>query len=221
MENRLNFLKEVALNKKETLLGKEKTLQVYKNYLDKYTKQLEYNLDMSDRNTASIAVINNIVDTRTDVVLDKLKNTIDNALSLVPLTNNYVIEILENETKRSGRELHVKLLDTEANKVRGLRTSSGTAVAQLVSFVMRIVLVGFSEHRKILLIDENFSGFQDKEAISIFGSILVALAEQEDFQIILVEHKSEFNNVEGVKNIVLERPNYKTGVRIAEINEYS
>lgn len=221
LKDRINKLNEYYSEKSDILNGKKMTLQSHQIAIDRFNEsisQINYKIELNDK---SIIVLSNLIDSKTSDVLDKLKTTINNALSVVPLTNDYTIHITENETKRSGKELHIKLFDREANKPRGLRTASGTAVAQLVSFIIRIVLIGFSDKRKILIVDENFSGFQDKETINMFGTVLTSLAEQEGFQIIMVEHKSEFLNVPKIKNIILEKENYLDGVVVKDIIDAS
>lgn len=221
LKDRINKLNEYYSEKSDILNGKKMTLQSHQIAIDRFNEsisKINYRIELNDK---SIIVLSNLIDSKTSDVLDKLKTTINNALSVVPLTNDYTIHITENETKRSGKELHIKLFDREANKPRGLRTASGTAVAQLVSFIIRIVLIGFSDKRKILIVDENFSGFQDKETINMFGTVLTSLAEQEGFQIIMVEHKSEFLNVPKIKNIILEKENYLDGVVVKDIIDAS
>lgn len=197
------------------------TLKSHEIAISRFVERLDVLANDKVINDKSMIILNKLVDEKNEVVMETIKETINNALNIVPLTNDYKISIEESETKRSGKELNIKLLDTEVSKLRGLRTSSGTAVAQLVSFIMRIVLIGFSESRKILLVDENFSGFQDKETINIFGTVLTTLAEQEGFQIIMVEHKSEFLNVPKIKNVILKKNNYSEGVTVENILDAS
>lgn len=215
--NRIFDLNKEYEKKQKDLDGKKMSLKSHEIAIERFKESMQEKVEKIDLNTESIIVLNNLVDTRTKDVVEKLVDTINNALSIMPITNDYVVQISENETVRSGKELHIKLLDREANRVRGLRTSSGTAVAQLVSFLVRVVLIGFSKNRKIIIVDENFSGFQDTETINIFGSVLTSLAEQEGFQIIMVEHKSEFLNVPDIKNVMLARDNYAEGVKVVDI----
>lgn len=217
IENRLNILNDFYNDKVEELNGKKMSLKSHEIAIERFEKSVHDKILKTELHEKSIVVLNNLVDERTKDVVEKLALTINNALSVVPLTNDYEVQISEKESKRSGKELHIKLLDREANKLRGLRTGSGTAVAQLVSFIMRVVLIGFSNNRRIVIVDENFSGFQDTETINMFGSVLTALAEQEDFQIIMVEHKSEFLNVPDIKNVMLVKENYLSGVRVENI----
>lgn len=217
ISERITNLNQFYEDKKDELVGKKMTLKAHEIAVTRFEEQVGTRKDSIELNEKSIVVLNNLVDSKTEDVLNSLKETINGALQVVPLTNDYDIYITENETKRSGKELQIKLLDKEANKTRGLRTSSGTAVAQLVSFIMRIVLISFSDSRKILVVDENFSGFQDKETINIFGAVLVALAEKEGFQIIMVEHKSEFLNVPHIKNVMLRKDSYREGVIVENI----
>lgn len=217
LRTRLDNLKDVLESKENNLIGKKMTLKAHEIALERSNKILDEYQVKIDLNNKSIVVLSNLVDSKTSEVFSAITKTIDDALNVIPITKEYNIHISENETKRSGKELHIKLFDKEANKTRGLRTASGTAVAQLVSFILRIVLIGFSNHRKILIVDENFSGFQDTETINMFGTVLATLAEQEGFQIIMVEHKSEFLNVPNIKNVILKKEDYLSGVIVESI----
>lgn len=217
IKERIASLNTFLEEREEEILGKKMSFQAHQIALERATEKLdEFNLKI-ELNDKSITVLSNLVNSRTDNVVQAIKNTIDDALKSIPITNDYTIDITEGETKRSGKELHIKLYDREADKTRGLRTASGTAVAQLVSFILRVVLVGFSSNRKILVVDENFSGFQDTETINMFGTVLATLAENEGFQIIMVEHKSEFLNVPNIKNVILKKESYLEGVVVDSI----
>ncbi|MEQ2561307.1 hypothetical protein, partial [Sutterella wadsworthensis] len=140
LKDRINKLNEYYSEQSDILNGKKMTLQSHQIAIDRFNESIAHTNYRIELNDKSIIVLSNLIDSKTSDVLEKLKTTINNALSVVPLTNEYTIHITENETKRSGKELHIKLFDREANKPRGLRTASGTAVAQLVSFIIRIVL---------------------------------------------------------------------------------
>lgn len=201
-----------------TIKGKERIQKNIQDDLNTYVAKQEDLVERVRVDEESIEVFKSVVDTRNKSAKDKLESMLNFALQNIPLENDYTLEIEEFNTKRSGREFAIKLFDKKANKTRGIRTQSGTAVAQIVSFLMRIVVISFSGSRRLLVIDENLSGLQDKETINMFGEILVALAKNENFQIIMVEHKSGFNHVEGLHNYMLEKKSYKDGVILKEIS---
>lgn len=221
IQDKVFALRARVEKEKETIVGKELSLKSHQIAIDRFNHQISDSKEKIVLNTESVVVLDNLINMKNEELLGTIKATINEALESVPLTNDYDILLMENNTKKSGNELSVKLLDKEANKQRGLRSSSGTGVAQLVSFIMRIVLIGYSDARRILIVDENFSGFQDQETINIFGAVLTTLAEQENFQIIMVEHKSEFLNVPKIKNVLLKKERYLEGVVIDQIIDAS
>lgn len=200
-----------------TIKGKERLEQSVQADLDRYVERKNKLDELQRIDSESIEVFKSVIDGRNKSAKDKLESMLNFALSYIPLENNYTIKLEEFDTKRSGREFSIKLFDKNANKLRGVRTQSGTAITQLVSFLVRVVVISFSGARRVLLIDENLSGFQDKETIRMFGEILVALAENENFQILMVEHKSEFNEVPGMYNYRLAREGYDKGVILKEV----
>ncbi len=217
LESRISSVTDRLEELDITIKGKERLQQNIKSDLDNYVERKIKLEEFEQIDTESIEVFKSVIDSRNTSAKDKLESMLNFALSYIPLENDYKIKIDEFNTKRSGREFAIKLLDNKANQLRGIRTQSGTAVAQLVSFLMRVVILSFSGSRRLLVIDENLSGFQDKETIRMFGEILVALAKNEDFQIIMVEHKSEFKNVPGLHNFHLEKSSYDKGLVLKEL----
>ena len=218
LDSRIQNIFSQVEDLKITIKGKERIQDNIQDDLNAYVTKKEVLEESILVDEQSIEVFKSVVDTRNKSAKDKLESMLNFALQNIPLENDYSIEIEEYNTKRSGREFAIKLFDKKANKTRGIRTQSGTAVAQIVSFLMRIVVISFSGARRLLVIDENLSGLQDKETINMFGEILVALAKNEGFQIIMVEHKSGFNHVEGLHNYLLEKKSYVDGVVLKEIH---
>lgn len=84
---------------------------------------------------------------------------------------------------------------------------------------MTAIVLKFSGARRIMVLDEVLSGFYDKDSIRLFGEILVALAKNEGFQFILVEHKSELAKVEGINIFSVDKPNYRQGLVLIDADE--
>lgn len=51
--------------------------------------------------------------------------------------------------------------------------------------------------------------------ITMFGEILVALNQNQGFQFILVEHKSELATLKGIRQVQAQLQNYEQGVQFA------
>lgn len=134
-----------------------------------------------------------------------LEEVLNHALQQVELDANYTAHLIQPETKRAVRGLYIKLVEEETGKERTPLTSTGTMVAQLISLLMTIIIIKFSGKRRILVLDEVMSGFSGLHSIPTFGNFLVTLAENEGFQIILVEHKEQLAEVEGIKNVSVDK----------------
>lgn len=181
------------------------------NTVTNLDSKITANLDDILKYQKAIEVFKDIADTRNDEAKAKLEETINWALSQIPLEQNYSIVLEESE---SGKELDIKLRELESGRERSLKDQSGIALCQIVSFLLDIILICISNSTRIMILDEAFSGLEDKEMIQIFGEILVALARTENFQFIMIEHKTNLDSVEGIIPIELKYTNYKRGTVI-------
>lgn len=136
-----------------------------------------------------------------------LEEVLNHALQQVELDANYTAHLLQPETKRAVRGLYIKLIEEETGEERTPLTSTGTMVAQLISILMTIIVLKFSGKRRVMVLDEVMSGFSGLHSIPTFGNFLVTLAENEGFQIIMVEHKEQLAEVEGIQNIRVDKKN--------------
>lgn len=134
-----------------------------------------------------------------------LEEVLNHALEQVELDANYTAHLVQPETKRAIRGLYVKLIEEETGKERTPLTSTGTMVAQLISLLMSIIVIKFSGKRRLLILDEVMSGFSGLHSIPAFGNFLVTLAENEGFQVVIVEHKEQLAEVDGIKNISVDK----------------
>lgn len=157
----------------------------------------ELNLDKA------IVTFKKISDNRNEDAKQKLEDVLNWALSQIPLEQNFDAQINISDSGKSGKELRITVRDKDKNKVRDIQEQSGTALAQIISFLVTVITLKYAKSTKIMLMDEIFSGLQDREVIRMFGQILGALAEKEGFQFIMVEHASELLTVDEVKQINL------------------
>lgn len=153
-----------------------------------------------------------ISDTRNQEGKEMLENVLNWALSNIPLEQRYEASLNES-VRGTKKELAIVLRDMDTGRMRNLKNQSGTALVQIISFLMNIIVIMLSNSSRIMILDECFSGLQDQETITMFGEILVALSRNEGFQFIMVEHKSELHSVEGITQINAQLDDYETGVQ--------
>lgn len=163
----------------------------------------------------AVEVFKTISDDRSEGAKRTLEEVLNWALSNIKLEQRYEARLDERDSGRSGKELVITLRDLDTGYERTLRNQSGTAVAQIVSFLVNIIVIKLSGSSRIMVMDEVFSGLQDKETILMFGDIMVALARNEGFQFIIVEHKSLLAQVEGIETINLKIDTYEEGLVLA------
>jgi|SRR5699024_2174009 len=157
-----------------------------------------------------------ITDVRNKEAKEQIEDVLNYALSNIPLEQKYRATLEETESKRSGKELKIVLTDIETGFQRNLKDQTGTWVVQVISFILTMIVIKFSGSSRVMVLDEVFTGMEDHEMIKIFGDILVSLAENEDFQIFMVEHRKELDTIEGVQNIHLQIEEYEEGTKIMD-----
>lgn len=166
------------------------------------------------------ALLKQLVDERTASAYETIEDTMNWCLARVPLKQRYRIRIDEHSTK-AGRGIVLTLIDQDTNKERTLKTQTGTAIAQIVSFLLLVVIVSISGKSKIMVLDEHFSGLDDKESIRHFSEILYALSENDGFQFFIVEQNREIASHEGIQTIPLDILDYNNGLVIVSDEQNS
>lgn len=203
--DKIQSLKDEAHEKKvikQTLIGK----------LDEYVKDLELaNEEVMLLDKVSL-FLKSMVDLRTQSAYTQIEDTMNWCLSNVPLKQRYRMKIVESENKRIGRGVSFVLVDLDTGKERSVKTQTGTALAQIVSFLLLVVVISVSGSSRILVTDEMFSGLEDEESIKNFSDILSALAMNENFQIMIVEQNKDIAYNENIKRINLDILSYEEGL---------
>lgn len=199
---------------KNNVRSKEIQIETLKDLVNGHDQYIE-ELNVKEMNyKKATEVFKKISDTRNEEAKEVLEDVLNWALENIDLEQNYVARLEEKESGRSGKELSIILIDTDTGRERSIRSQTGTAIAQIVSFLMNIIIIKFSGSSKIMVLDEVFSGLQDKETIRMFGEILVALSVNEGFQFIIVEHKSDLSDIEGIDKIKLSLTDYSKGLEV-------
>lgn len=203
--NKIQSLKDEAYEKrviKQTLIGK----------LDEYINDLELANDEIMLLDKVSLFLKSMVDLRTQSAYTQIEETMNWCLSNVPLKQRYRMKIVESENKRIGRGVSFVLVDLDTGKERSVKTQTGTALAQIVSFLLLVVVISVSGSSRILVTDEMFSGLEDEESIKNFSDILSALAINENFQIMIVEQNKDIAYNENIKRINLDILSYEEGL---------
>lgn len=154
---------------------------------------------------------------RTTEVKQMLEDVLNSALARIPMDAEYEAVLQGPDYTKANSTVEIKLVDKNSGKERTPLIGTGTMVAQLISFLMTAIVIKFSGKRRVMVLDEVLSGFYDQDSIRMFGEILVALSENEGFQFILVEHKSELAKVSGINVIEVEKQTYDRGLEIRDI----
>lgn len=196
--------------------SREMQRDTVKQGVDTYTENIQKLEELEIQYGKATEVFKTIADERNEQAKATLEEVLCWALENIDLEQRYHARIEEVESKRSGKELYIVLRDLDTGRERALRNQTGTAISQIVSFLMNMISIKFSGASRILVMDEVLSGLHDVGTVRMFGEIMVALAKNEDFQIIFVEHEREFENVEGIERINLVLKEYEKGLEVIE-----
>lgn len=211
IEDRIESIDNFMENKRTQLKAIEYQHDILSANVDKKESEVENLSNEIILLEKSIKQLKDTADERSTEAKKYIEDTLNWALSQIPLKQRYSAVIVESNSKKSTKEMAIQLVDLDTGKRREIRVQTGTAIAQIVSFLMNVILIIVSGSTRIMLLDEVFSGIQDVESIKVFGDILVSIAEKENFQFIFIEHKSTLLNVEGIKPIFLDLQNYNDG----------
>ena len=214
--DRVNRILGACEEQREEIKIKQKHVETIEEVVERYKENIEKMEDEIQICEKTSKVFKSISDNRNKVAKEKIESVLNYALSEIPLEQNYRARIEEASSKRSGKELTIILTDTDTGYQRTLRNQTGTWVKQLISFILNMIIVKFSGASRVLILDEVFSGIEDYETIRTFGEILTSLADNEDFQIFMVEHGRELDTIEGFNNIPLGIKNYETGTEVMQ-----
>lgn len=216
VHERVGSVMEEVLELRSNFRAKEIQRDTIKETVNEYEQDIE-KLTISEINYGKASeAFKRIADSRNAEAVATLEDVLNWALDNIKLEQRYEARLEERDSSRSGKEMVIILRDLDTGRERSLRNQTGTAISQIISFLMNIIVIKFSGSTRIMVLDEVFSGLQDKETIQMFGEILVALSNNEGFQFILVEHKSELGEVEGVKQINLRLNEYEKGLEVVE-----
>lgn len=187
--------------------------------IDNYQTKMDANEELSKVYDEVSKLYSAITKQRTGDIQSVLESVLNSALSRIPMDAEYEAVLEGPDYNKANPTVEIKLVDKNSGKTRTPLVSTGTMVAQLISFLMTAIVLKFSGARRIMVLDEVLSGFYDKDSIRLFGEILVALAKNEGFQFILVEHKSELAKVEGINIFSVDKPNYRQGLVLIDADE--
>lgn len=212
---RYNKVNEELKNREIEVHGYRVSMESAKEQMLKIADDLTV-LEKQEKNIVyAIEEFKRISTERTEMAKQDLENVLNWVLSKIELQQRYTARIEESKG-RGSKGLNIILQDAETGYERSISEQSGTALAQIISFLMIVIVIKFSGSSRIVVIDEVFSGIDDEQTVRMFGEILVALSENEGFQFIMVEHQDVLDEIEGMNVVKLSLKDYKKGTVIEE-----
>lgn len=211
------MIKEEIQNLKTEQIIQDRIRGTHLKNIEKYEligKDKEMALELLEK---SLKIFQKVSDERNKNAKDALETVINWALSKAFTEQSYEVKIKEYADGRSGKIMEVYLVDMDTGNSRSLKFQTGTALSQIVSFLMMLTVIKFADASKLLILDEVFSGLEDREAITMFSDILTSLAKNDGFQIILVEQNNLISDNPEFKRINVELNNYEDGLVVKSI----
>jgi DNA repair ATPase RecN len=148
----------------------------------------EREIDIIDK---SIIVLQCILDTSRENAIQLFEKTITTALKEV-FDETYEFRLFFS--KRGNASACDFLIKTgEYNEFLPIRMTQGQLLRQIVSTVLRLVFISLLSGRKLVGLDESFSGIApDKE--SIVGELVMDICKKFKIQAVMVTHKETLAN---------------------------
>lgn len=201
LESRLQNVLSQCESYRDNVKVLKRQVETIEGVVDGYDNDIDKLRNEKMLSEKASTLFKQIADNRNKKAKEQIEKVLNYALSNIPLEQNYMATLDEVSSKRSGKELTVTLIDRDTGHSRSLRHQTGTWIAQVISFILTMIVIKFSNSSRLMILDEVFTGMEDHEMILDFGNILTSLAENEDFQIIMVEHRKELDTIEGITNI--------------------
>lgn len=182
------------------LIGVRGRLVALGNRFDALTKSLNETKLVIDRNTKSIADLEEsqnyykrAVDLLYSRSIGEVESLLNSALSFVFFDKPYKVR-LDLDFSRGRKSVSIVLLDCsnpdDVFEV-DLKSGSGTGVKILISFVLHCFYILSKKAYPILLLDESYSGIS-AQYVQRFFELVHGFCEKKNFRIVLVTHDTRF-----------------------------
>ena len=171
-----DFLREqrIKLENKENIYKK---LEELNELIDSNGKKL-------DEMIRAATVLGNVADEHTKQTLDVVTSIINSALAQMFKEDKRRVVLKQEMWKNQYAHYKVEL-HTEDGQIRSFH-QSGTGLAQVISFLFSVTLIGIRNGRKVVVMDEVLNGLHPDAKLIIKQLITDVLGR--DFQFVLVEY---------------------------------
>lgn len=223
---------ELLLNRSNEVKSKIEELRTEKMIQDRirdtHLASIEkFNLDKEEKLAAievldkSIKIFQKVSDERNKTAKDALETVVNWALSKIftDPTQSFELKIEEHNNAQSGKTMELSLMDLNTGYSKSLKDQQGNAMAQIVSFLMLLTVIKFSDTSKVLVLDEMFSGLEDNEAVRMLSDVLVSLAKNDGFQIFLTEQNSLISDNEDFVRVNVALEDMEEGLKVKRIDK--
>lgn len=211
IENKYTQLREHCIKAKSIVETLESEKENAEDCMLKLERAIEINKDVSE-------FFRKLIITRKQTAKERIEKLVTHALKVVFEDESYSFRI-ETVERRNQIELQfyvVMQIGDEQVEIDPLTAKGGTVV-NIISFILRLIVLLMSSIPKILIMDERFAHVS-RQYLPNIAKLLAELQKLCDVQIILVTHKPEFTEV--ANKVVRLYKDESNHVKVKDTNQY-
>ena len=143
-----------------------------------------------DELNLTMAYFNKLVDSKRKEIMDKVVGLVTYGLQSV--FQNPTMKLVVRERLQRNQKFYTLAISIDGVETDDWNSASG-GVVDVLSFMLRVVLLSVSSNRKFVVLDEPFKGLS-KGYRENLGTFLNLLADKLGIQFLIVSHQDEINS---------------------------
>lgn len=147
-------------------------------------------LKQQDALNLTMAYFNKLVDSKRKEIMDKVVGLVTYGLQSV--FQNPTMKLMVKERIQRNQKFYTLAISIDGVETDDWNSASG-GVVDVLSFMLRVVLLSVSSNRKFLVLDEPFKGLS-KGYRENLGDFLRLLSDQLGIQFLIVSHQAEIDS---------------------------
>lgn len=150
-------------------------------------EKVEESKKEQDLLNALAMVMDKFIDISNEETLMEIKDMINDGLKLAFPRTEFTID-LNYKVARGNQTIEFKVY--KKGKLEDLKDAQSGGVLDLISFLLRVLIIHKMEYQKVIFLDEALNGISDRGGYSKKASSLIRMiCEKKGFTVFLVTHK--------------------------------
>lgn len=157
-------------------------------------KQMELKMRQQVIYEDSITIMKELIDKLSRTHLDHLESLLNTSVKTIFYDRDYRIEFEVTEFRNSNN-LNIYLIETtDEGEIKTDLKDNGFGLKTIIGFVLQVYFILYHKQAPILFIDEALSALST-QYIPFLHSLIHNLAEEYNFEFILISHDPRFNDI--------------------------